>query len=291
MGILDQFAAMFAPHQFQTDVKFTGTMPKVMFTWQVYNYLRTLVSIVSGPVSWLGTAVKLSEGVYLISKVFLPTQEVTAGAASIEPEDWVKLTEEITAAHPDEAMAIINQINFWGCATSTNTTAASDKDVKNLFAQSGQPFCILGSFSLQGKIELTLHQFEGAPMSFKDIPWGIAESEDEELVNAITNEVAAKVRKRAYAAYNVHHYTPPAAPAASKPVVLAAKTVAAAAAVTDDEELDDEKIEIEDEDDTDETATTPAATGADSSADENADDETDDPDPDDITGGKPRAIN
>lgn len=293
-GFFGSIAALFTPHEFNTRVDYNGKPPKVMFTWEVYNYLRTLVSIVNGPINWLGTVEKVNDDTYVITKIFLPAQEVTANAASIEPEGWAKLIDEITAKFPaEDGLKIINSLSFWGC-TTTNTTLGADKDVRNQFAQSGKPFCILGSFSLQGKIELTMYQFEGAAMSFSDIPWGIVESENEALIKEITAEIAAKVHKKSYPT-SVHRYTPPTTVQVVKKgsyTGAPANTVAAAAAA-EDEIDEDEPIIIEDEDETAEEEAVPAASDTDSDEEETDDSDKDDnvkpgkdtADPDDPTGG------
>lgn len=192
----DSFATVLAPHQFAPRTElFDGSTVQVLFTWEVYRYLRLLVSMVRGPISWVGTVEQLDAHTYAITHVFLPPQEVTHAGATITADDWAQFHAEIMAQYPgDEGVQIMNSLNFWG-HTSTTNTVESDREVRDLFAKSGKPWCIFANFSTTGKIELSLHQLAGMPISCYDVPWGMAEEEDEALTAEIKATVAAQTRR------------------------------------------------------------------------------------------------
>lgn len=195
--VMTKLMGMFKPHPFAAQMEYAGQPPRVLLTWEVFNYLRTLMTAAQGPISWVGTVEQLDAATYIITRVFLPTQKVTHGAATIEAEDWAALIAEITAKYPGEdGAAIINQFNFYGHAVVAHATT-DDTEMRDLFAQGGKPWCVLGTFSSSGKIELNFYQLN-AGIRFRDVPWGIAELEDEALAAQITAAVGAKVRKGGY---------------------------------------------------------------------------------------------
>jgi len=194
-NVISRAAKLFAPHRFTPRVESNPAALSVLFTWDVYNYLRTLVSVSRGPISWFATTEKVDDHTFLVTRIFLPDQEVGPDGITIQTEDWVKLNQDILAQYPGDAgRQIINQLNFWG-HTTTNTAAVELK-VRQLLAAAGQPWCVFATFSKRGKIELMAHYLAGFAVSIFDLPWGIAEEINETLVAAITADIAAKVRKR-----------------------------------------------------------------------------------------------
>lgn len=195
-------AALFTPHAFTPQVDYRGTSPQVCFTWDVYNFLRMLVSHTTGPISIVGIAEKMADDACIVSRVWLPPQEAHGNTSTITPDDWAKLAEEIMAANPEDGTELFNRINFYGRTSDTLVAVAGDEEkaARTYFsANNNQPWCLLGIFSRQGRIDLTLHRFAGLAMSFRDVPWAIAEPADAEaLLAAVTAEMNAKVRWSGY---------------------------------------------------------------------------------------------
>lgn len=192
-------AQPFARHSFKRDVEYIDdAVPKVFITREAFSRMWHFVDIANEEVSWLGSAVVLPGGDFLIEEVFLLEQEVTSVSTTLSTEGQATLVEELLANRED-GMDIVNKLLFWGHSHVNMGTSPStqDEDQMDAFKENDCPWFIRGILNKCGRMEFTLFLWEEG-IRINDAEWSLYERVDEDLRQEVEDEFKEKVSTKKY---------------------------------------------------------------------------------------------
>lgn len=82
----------------------TDSIPSVYYTAEVAAAIEYIVGVQNQEVAWLGIVEIVSDNAYLITDIYIPTQEVSAASVDINEKDMAELAERIMADGHDISM-------------------------------------------------------------------------------------------------------------------------------------------------------------------------------------------
>lgn len=184
---------MFNPHTFNTKIEVDCTVPKIFITPEAYDDMWALVDILTTEVGWYGMVTRVNND-YLITKILMPEQEVTAVTVELDP---TKIIDEFLAQpNSDELLA---QWRFWGHSHVNMGTTASGVDDKQMdtFHEGCKDYFIRGIFNKAGRAEFDIYDWANK-LTFRDVSWSILRAADDTRLEHWKKEIAAKVKTPVY---------------------------------------------------------------------------------------------
>lgn len=185
------------PHAFSPRVEFIGasTMPRVLFSREVYTKMWTMIDLSEMEVGWMGL-VQRDGFDFIIEDVFLVRQEVSSSTTIITEEGLAELVMEMLGEGDDAAIEKTQRLHFWGHSHVNIETLPSPQDERQTmkFLESGIPVFIRGIFNKKGSARFDIYMVESG-LKIADAPWMLIEPEDTALRDRIAAELSDKVSK------------------------------------------------------------------------------------------------
>jgi hypothetical protein len=189
------------PHVAETKVERLGAseIPTILVSIEALRDMNYIMGE-SGreEISWLGSVKETESGRYLIERVFLFKQSVSAGHTEIDQGSLAQFYGDMLKADPANR-TLLNQILFWGHVHPGGWVGPSmqDEDQMDLFAHN--KYFIRGIFSREGHCSFTFFDYE-RKLKFVDCPWhiDIQIGNDENRRKEIAKEIKKKVTHGGY---------------------------------------------------------------------------------------------
>ena len=189
--------------------------PKVFYTAEVHDEIEFLVNYCKKEVSWMGLVKSLDNNQYLIYKLYIPVQEVSATESDVSPDNLLQLAAEVMNDGYDVAELIYHGHSHVNMAVNPS---AQDQETIKTFIQTA-PIFIRGIYNKQGDAKVDVFNVEAErcwqcvtnkvytdPLSakrVKDLKKIIKENVSEQSIMCLPNR---KKRKKDTVTYNGENY-------------------------------------------------------------------------------------
>lgn len=200
------------PHAFRPVAELIAASPTIYLSVDAFKRMLLFVEIAGKEVGWLGTAEQVDGGDFLIDKVFLLEQEVTATETELSVDGQNKLVMELIE-QGDQGLELANRLRFWGHSHVRMGTWPSFTDERTMerFGREGLPWYIRGIFNKYGRADFAIHYYDKG-YRIKDVPWAVLDAAGGRVLNSTQ--------------FNVHG--PSGAPKSASPASVAVKGAEAA---------------------------------------------------------------
>lgn len=186
------------PTSFSSEVMVKGGVPKVLVSELAYDKIMAVEDRAPDEVGWLGTAMQLDDGTFLIEDIFILEQEVTGTVTEITNAGLAKFMRRIMS-QPNGA-EIWNKIQYWGHSHDDMGVSPSgqDNNQMDLFAKSGHSWFIRSICNSKGDMKIDLYFFneEEVWIIFPNIEWEVVQQVDASVRAQVDAEFEANVRTR-----------------------------------------------------------------------------------------------
>lgn len=191
VSLSPELGKLFRQHSFDTKVTFDATKVMVHISPIAMEKMYYYVGIVADEVSWMGKVTRLNNTEFLIEDVYLIDQDVHPTTTEFTNEGN---TEFLTKLVEEEGIEAVNKIRLWGHSHVKMGTTASTVDDEQMkeFSQVNDDYMIRLIANKDGRIELTIYDWN-RNLKIADAPWSLFVCMDDELQNAIKEEVKEKV--------------------------------------------------------------------------------------------------
>ncbi|MBY0547647.1 MAG: hypothetical protein K2W95_10160 [Candidatus Obscuribacterales bacterium] len=165
------------PHAFRPVAELIAASPTIYLSADAFRRMLLFVEIAGKEVGWLGTAEQVAGGDFLIDKVFLLEQEVTATETELSVDGQNKLVMELIE-QGDQGLELANRLRFWGHSHVRMGTWPSFTDERTMerFGREGLPWYIRGIFNKYGRADFAIHYYDKG-YRIKDVPWAVLDAD------------------------------------------------------------------------------------------------------------------
>lgn len=180
------------PHQAKPEVELLAErkIPTIFLSLPAYQDTYLIIKE-SGDeeLGWLGTVKRLDDDAYLIERIFLFEQDVSASHCNFDQKDLGKFWLEMLKRDPANR-EMLNSILFWGHLHPDNMTEPSGQDEDQMEVFKHNQFFIRGIFTRGGEGRFTFFNYA---LGYKvtDCSWRIW-AENEERQNVLAAEIQEK---------------------------------------------------------------------------------------------------
>lgn len=218
------------PHAFRPSAELIAASPTVYLSVDAFKRMLLFVELAGKEVGWLGTVEQVEGGDFLIDKVFLLEQEVTATETELSVDGQNKLMMQLLE-QGDQGLEQANRLRFWGHSHVRMGTWPSFTDERTMerFGREGLPWYIRGIFNKLGRADFCIHYYDKG-YRIKDVPWAVLDAEGGRILDGTKFNVHAapvalkSVAPPAGASQEQAAPAPQAAAAGTPPVVLENKS-------------------------------------------------------------------
>lgn len=164
------------PHAFRPVAELITDSPTIYLSVDAFKRMLLFVEIAGKEVGWLGTVEEVQGGDFLIDKVFLLEQEVTATETELSVDGQNKLVMQLIE-QGDQGLEQANRLRFWGHSHVRMGTWPSYTDERTMqrFGREGLPWYIRGIFNKHGKADFAIHYYDKG-YRIKDVPWAVLDA-------------------------------------------------------------------------------------------------------------------
>lgn len=195
---------LFRPHNFQPKVIARMPIPTIYFTPEAFADMWILVDEVGDEVGWLGSVRRIKGGGYLVDKIYLIEQEISASTTELSEEGVSKLMMELLKE--EDGVAKADTIRFWGHSHVNMDTFASatDNAQMQVFKENGCEYFIRAILNKRGRIQCWLYLYDKG-LKVDDVPWAVHYQYDLSRRETWKKEIKDKLKKIAWS-YNKGGY-------------------------------------------------------------------------------------
>lgn len=194
-GFMDDVTMPPMPHEASLKIELFGeaATPTILLSLEAYRDTTFIIEENgSDEIGWLGSVKKLEGNKYLIEKIFLFHQEVSAAHCEFNQGDIGKFYSEMLKKNPQNK-ELLSSILFWGHLHPGGMTDPSSQDEEQMEVFSHNPFFIRGIFTKGGRCEFTFFDYAHG-IKIVDCPWQM-HVEDVDRRKEIALEIKQKVKK------------------------------------------------------------------------------------------------
>lgn len=194
---------MFRPHATRGGVRMMNKpqVPVVAFTTKALEQIGAYVGLMDKEIAWMSSVKKHNDGLYVVDECFLFGQAVHSTTAEIDPEKLGQLIHEILQERPDDGMEVVNSLKCWGHSHVNMGTSPSGQDDRQMddFGDTVADFMVRVIANKKGDIRVCVWDYDQG-LIFEDIAWTFLDAHNADRLNAVADEIEAKVTNLGFGA-------------------------------------------------------------------------------------------
>jgi hypothetical protein len=183
-----------------------GGFPQIQMSAEIKRKMELIIHSVDTEIGWMGKVDRHRNGVYVITEVYVPKQEVNGGTCEITEDGLAELATDILEK---DGMEEYNKLRLWGHSHPTFSTSPSGQDntqMKDLF-KNVKDFFVRLIANKKGEYNFTIYEMDRNLVT-EEAEHFIISEDDDELAAEIKATVAKNVKALTYThtSYQNHGY-------------------------------------------------------------------------------------
>ena len=189
---------LFSPHATRGQTIMMRPLPRIAFTQHALDKMGAYVGLMNQEIAWMSTVEKRGN-TYLITDCHLFGQAVHGATAEIDPEQLGELIHEILVNDPENGVNVVNSLKCWGHSHVNMAVHPSGQDDRQMddFGETVDDYMIRVIANKHGDIRCDVWDY-AAGLIHADLPWSLYTTADNDRLNAVAEEIEAKVSQISY---------------------------------------------------------------------------------------------